>query len=141
MCRVESPTGAVGLLEAGAAILAPVLSPTGFVFRLTDQGRGSGGEFATGRFTRRSQYVEFHVRHSLGLVTYGWGDTTVRHSDYLRGVRVTGTYPGYSDDPLDGFRHLALDLTGPLAGFLNEDRQGYERALSATHQPARRQLP
>jgi hypothetical protein len=38
------------------------------------------------------------------------------HADYLRGLGATGAYPGYSDDPIDGFRHLALDLPGRCQG-------------------------
>jgi hypothetical protein len=132
---------AVSTLQAGADILASVLSPVGFTFRVTGQGRSSGGGFATGRFTRDTQYLEFHFRHSLGLVTYGWGAVAISHADYLRGLGVTGTYPGYSDNPLDGFRHLALDLAGPLSGFRDGDRHGYELGLHGAEQPRKRHLP
>jgi hypothetical protein len=54
---------------------------------------------------------------------------------------VTGTYPGYSTDPLDGFRHLALDLAGPLAGFQDGDRSGYDRARHAAAEERARKLP
>jgi hypothetical protein len=132
---------AASILGAGAAFLAPVLAPAGFTFQLACHGRSSGGGFATGRFARGSQYVEFHVRHSLGLVTYGWDDTVISHPDYLRGLRAVGAYPGYSVDPMGGFRHLARDLTGPLAGFVNGDREGYERGVQASRQPLGRYLP
>jgi hypothetical protein len=133
--------GAVAVLEAGAAVLSPVLSPAGFTFELTHQGTSSGDYFATGRFTRGAQYLELHVRHSLGLVTYGWDEAAISHADYLRGLGVTGAYPGYSDDPADGFRHLAQDLAGPLSGFRDGDRGGYELGLQAARQPRNRQLP
>jgi len=32
------------------------------------------------------------------------------------------------------FRHLALDLAGPLAGFRDGDRRGYEADLEAARQ-------
>jgi len=134
-------SGTEALLEAGAAILALELLPAGFIYQLTRHGRGSGGDFATGRFTRDSQFIEFHVRHSLGLVTYGWDDLTLSHADYLRGLGASGAYPGYGDDPLDGFRHLALDLAGPLSGFRDADRHGFERGLQAAAQPPGRRLP
>jgi hypothetical protein len=142
--RIDAMTGISGqeaLLEAGAAILAPVLSPAGFIYEPARQGRGSGGDFAAGRFTRGTQLIEFHLRHSLGLVTYGWDDLTLAHAGYLRGLGISGAYPGYSDDPLDGFRHLALDLSGPLSGFLDGDHRGFERGLQAAAQPPGRQLP
>jgi len=125
---------AVSVLEAGAAILTPVLAPAGFAFHLTSHGNSSGGDFATGRFTKGTQYLELHFRHSLGMVTYGWDDTAISHTEYLRGLAVTGSYPGYSDDPLGGFRHLALDLAGPLSGFRDGDRRGYEAGLAAARQ-------
>ena len=31
---------------------------------------------------------------------------------------VKGSYPGFSDDPIDGFRHLAADLAGPARPML-----------------------
>lgn len=133
--------GPTGVLVAGAAILGAILLPAGFTFRLVGEGSGSGGDFATGRFTRGSQYMEFHFRYSLGLVTYGWNDAHLSHADYLQGTAGTGSYPGYGGDPLDGFRHLALDLAGPLSGFIEGDRAGYERGLQAASRPRGRQLP
>lgn len=122
----------VEIMTAGSVILGQVLSPAGFTFQLTGQGHGSGGAFATGRFTKGSQYLEVHFRHSLGLVSYGWGDAVLCHTDYLRGLGARRAYPGYSTDPLDGFRHLAADLAGPLAGFGDGDRGDYDRARRAT---------
>jgi hypothetical protein len=62
---------AVSVLKAGAAILTPVLAPAGFTFHLTSHGHSSGGDFATGRFTKGTQYLELHVRHSLGMAMGG----------------------------------------------------------------------
>jgi len=129
------------IVTAGSVILGQVLSPAGFTFELTGTGHSSGGTFAAGRFTRGSQYLEFHFRHALGLVVYGWDGATLSHADYLRGLGATGAYPGYSDDPLDGFRHLALDLAGPLCGFREGDRDGYEQARRAAAEAPRRKLP
>ena len=138
MASVPDP---VEIITAGSVILGQVLSPAGFTFELTGQGDGSGGAFATGRFTRGSQYLEVHFRHSLGLVSYGWGDASLSHADYLRGLGARGSYPGYGTDPLDGFRHLALDLAGPLAGFRDGDRSEYDRARRAAAEGRRRKLP
>lgn len=75
----------VAVVTAGAVILGNVLSPAGFTFQPTRAGHSSGGKFAAGRFIKGSQYLGFHCRHSLELVVYGWGDTTLCHADYLRG--------------------------------------------------------
>ena len=82
------------VMTEGAAILARELSPAGFTFQMTSRGRGSGGNFAVGRFTRGDQYLEIHFRYSLGLVTYGWGDSQLSHADYLAGLGQAGAYPG-----------------------------------------------
>src|SRR5271166_373877 len=114
--KMADPLDPVAVVAAGSDILGHVLSPAGFTFQLANTGHSSGGAFAAGRFSKGSQYLEFHFRHSLGKVIYGWGDATLSHADYLRGLDATGAYPGYSADPLDGFRHLARDLAGPLSG-------------------------
>lgn len=38
---------------------------------------------------------------------------------------VKGAYPGFSDDALDGFRHLAADLAGPVRPMLTCDRDEF----------------
>jgi hypothetical protein len=138
MTSVQDPAS---VMAEGAAVLARELSPAGFTFQLTGCGSSSGGNFAAGRFTRGDQYLEIHFRYSLGLVTYGWGDSQLSHADYLAGLGQAGAYPGYGTGPLDGFRHLAQDLAGPLSGFRDGDRGGYEHSLQAAKQPRRRTLP
>jgi len=130
----------VRILTQGAAILGEVLEPAGFVFHPGIHASGSGGPFADGRFVRGDQYIELHFRHSLGLVSYGWGGEALTHEDYLRGLGAKGAYPGFSDDPLDGFRHLARDLAGPLAGFVAGDRTAFDAAAKVASQP-RSRLP
>ena len=138
--RVAEAPDPVTVVTAGSVILGDVLSPAGFTFQPSGAGHSSGGQSAAGRFTKGSLYLEFHFRHSLGLVVYGWGDATLSHADYLRGLAATGAYPGYSADPLDGFRHLALDLAGPLSGFLDGDRSGYDQARHAAAEGPRSKL-
>jgi hypothetical protein len=75
--------------------------------------------------------MDLHFRWTLGLVSYAWDSVVVSHADYLRGLDATGAYPGFSEDPLDGFRHLAQDLAGPLAGFVAGDRAEFDRAVAA----------
>jgi hypothetical protein len=104
------------VLTAGARELDKVLRFQGFAFRITDEGRGSGGLYASGEYRRSNRWLELHFRWSLGLVAYHVGSLSLAHSEYVRAVQAAaGTstkaaYPGFSDDPLDGFRHLAYDL-------------------------------
>lgn len=62
--------------------------------------------------------VETHVRGSLGIVRYGWGEAMLTHQDYLRARGRRGEYPGFSNSPSEAFGHLALDLGGVAADVL-----------------------
>lgn len=71
---------------------------------------------------RGRRRVELHFRNSLGLVRYHLGDTSIAHEDYMwavTGERNVTEYPGFSDDPLDGFRHLRSDLEKYASCFLS----------------------
>jgi hypothetical protein len=100
------------ILKEGATLLQPVLAPGGFVFQLNRDGVGSGGRFASGRFVAAERELELHFRESLGLVTYRMGEFELDHVSYMRHLGSYGKnqYPGFSANPLDGFRHLAFDL-------------------------------
>jgi len=52
------------------------------------------------------------VRHALAEVRYRVDAATLLHEDFARAAvgRGQARYPGFSDDPLDGFRDLATDL-------------------------------
>lgn len=56
--------------------------------------------------------LELHFRFSLGLVSYRIGEQSASHEAYMRelGVWAQCNYPGFSQDPLAGFEHLAHDL-------------------------------
>jgi hypothetical protein len=70
------------------------------------------------------------------MVTYRWGDESYEHRQVVDALGVTASYPGYIADPLDGFRHLAADLEGPLAPvLLNDTRDTLTRVRQG--QPAR----
>jgi hypothetical protein len=103
-------------LRAGASELGAALTPHGFHFVETGLGFGSGGHFASGEFRREDRRLELHLRHSLGLVAYHLRAETLTHADFVRAVRASEgirdrpRYPGFSEDPLDGFRHLRADL-------------------------------
>ena len=113
----------VAVLHEGVAILDSVLGPLGFSFTMTGAGPSSGGPFARGRFTGGDRSLSLSVRHSLGEVVYqAAGSRDVPHEWYMQsklGRAGGNAYPGYSDDPLDGFRHLAHDLERYCAEFLS----------------------
>lgn len=121
------------LLERGVVELAAVLEPAGFVFIDGDES-DSGGPAVSGDFLRGDRRLEFHVRSSLGQVRYHFGDYAISHEDFVRGVRGTdriegpSEYPGFSDDPLAGFRHLRADLERFGAVFLTGGAKAF-RAL------------
>ena len=109
------------VLLRGVAVLEPVLTPHGFVFRLKGNGKGSGGHFAFGEFSRENRILELHFRHSLGLVTYHIGNWALNHETYLRylGKWQQHKYPGFSDDPLEAFRDLVHDIEAFCEDFLS----------------------
>lgn len=52
------------------------------------------------------------MRRALGEVRYRVDAATLLHEDFASAAvgRGQARYPGFSDDPLDGFRDLATDL-------------------------------
>ena len=94
------------------------------------------------------------MRHALGEVRYRVDAATLLHEDFARAAvgRGQARYPGFSDDPLDGFRDLATDLVrfgsvflaGTTAEFAalvtkaerSRPPRGFA-ALSPGHHPAR----
>ena len=123
------------LLERGVAELAEVLGPAGFEFIQSDEGVDSGGPFASGEFLKGDRRLELQVRKSLGLVRYHFDDDeSLSHEDLVRGVRALegisaeGEYPGFSNDPMAGFRHLRHDLDRFGAIFLRGGAKAF-RAL------------
>ena len=96
------------LLDRGVVELAEVLGPAGFTFVALDEDDGSGDASASGEFRRGDCRLELRVRRSLGLVRYHFGDQTLSHEDFVRGVRALdgisaeAEYPGFSDDPRRG---------------------------------------
>jgi hypothetical protein len=122
------------VLQRGAAELAKVLEPAGFVFIDAGEGSDGRGPFVGGEFLRGDRRLELQVRSSLGLARYHFGDYSVSHEDLVRGVRGTeriagpSEFPGFSDDPLAGFRHLRADLERFGAVFLTGGARAF-RAL------------
>ena len=114
--QIEGKRGRMELLERGVANLAEVLGPAGFEFITTEDGASNGGSLASGEFLRGDRRLELEVRSSVSLVRYHFGDESLAHEDLVRGVRALegiaeeGQYPGFSSDPMAGFRHLRHDI-------------------------------
>ena len=109
------------ILQHGSVLLAPLLLKHGFLFKTLDTGSSSGGHFASGEFKRGTRKLEFHFRHSLGMVTYHFADRSMTHQQYMRSVNgslAASHYPGFSSDPMDAFQHLLLDLEEYGSDFL-----------------------
>lgn len=100
------------ILETGVEILGKCLYPLGFHFEVVEANVGSGGEYAIGELKKDEVKLELHFRYSLGMVRYHYHTESVSHENYMRvlGVIDQCQYPGFSKDPLDGFRHLRHDL-------------------------------
>jgi hypothetical protein len=112
---------ALDLREHGAELLAPILTAHGFRYVPGEADRGSGGLFARGAFVRGERRLEFSARYALGEVLYRAPGVVLGHEEYMRVAagRARHAHPGFSADPLDGFRHLASDLARFGAAFLS----------------------
>ena len=120
------------LLRDGAALLAPCLDAAGFRFVERETGVGSGGPFAVGEFQKEHRTLELHVRSALGIVVYRAAGVTILHEALMRGVAANErpSYPGFSEDPLDGFRHLRADLDRFGDSFLRGSDQDFAEAAA-----------
>ncbi|MGA8939047.1 MAG: hypothetical protein WB439_07775 [Acidobacteriaceae bacterium] len=132
-------------LHEGATILAEVLKSEGFDFVLIAHGDSSGGRFASGKFIRNNRELEFHFRHSLGMVTYRLNGRDINHADYMQvvlGRSNASHYPGFSDDVLEGFRGLAQDLREHAQAFVTGTDEEFSRYIElALTIPRRAGLP
>jgi hypothetical protein len=110
-------------LEEGAEILGDFLYPIGFRFEVVNEGIGSGGDFAEGEFRKGEIKLELHFRNSLGKVRYHCGTKSVSHKNYMKALGVIDQcqYPGFSNDPLDGFRSLKHDIAKFGSDFTDEN--------------------
>ena len=100
-------------------MLDPLLEPLGYRFEMNETGTSSGGNFAVGRYENGERVIELQVRHELGIVRYVLGETAVTHQHLTACLGGEAAYPGFSDDPVDAFRHLLDDLQGPLNGVVS----------------------
>ena len=137
------------MLYKGRSYIDTIMKQHGFVWEQMASGNSSGGNFDSGRYVNGNRSLELHFRFSLGLVTYHMGDISISHEDYMRHIAPRGAaeYPGFSDEPLSAFSHLANDLSKYASDFLSgtgddliaakassvkmEKRSGFQR-LSST---------
>ena len=120
------------VMESGRKILERVLGPHGWRFVPGPSGASSGGQYAQADVIRGDRRLELHFRHSLGLVTYHLGSASVSHEAYMEvllGCRGASRYPGFSDDPLDGFRGLAADLQQHAMDFVAGPGEHFQRCV------------
>jgi hypothetical protein len=125
------------VLAQGCAALDAVLGAHGFSFKEGSAGPGSGGPFASGAYANGDRILEIHFRHSLGLVTYHFGQRSVDHESYMRAVLGNAggnRYPGFSDDPISGFRNLAYDLENFATAFLKGDFKEFAHCADAAEE-------
>ena len=108
-------------LEKGVQLLTPLMSSHGFSFAYEEDGKGSGGNFSRGAFISGNKRLELSFRWSLGCVEYHVSDHSISHADYMSaiGKRRESSYPGFSEEPLQAFDHLASDLSQHCSSFLN----------------------
>lgn len=125
------------ILDAGNSVLAKLFRHAAFVLEPIDSGDGSGGHYAIGRWTKESRSVELHVRWALGIVRYAWDDEVFDHRHVVGALGASAEYPGFSDDPVDGFRHPAKDLGGPLSRILGPENREVLQVARAWTPPAR----
>lgn len=132
----------MGHAEEGAATLTPVLQAAGFGAPAFEGARGSGGPAAIATWRRADgMSVEAHVRGSLGIVRYCWGDAAVTHQEYLRVRARRGEYPGYSDSPQQAFQHLSADLQGVAADVLTLSADEFAVVVAAVRNLPKPALP
>ena len=131
---------ALETFRAGCKILDEVMNSHGFFLIEGLSGKSSGGDFASGEYVRGERRLEIHFRHSLGLVTYQIGDLLLTHEAYMRallGKNGGNKYPGFSDNPLDGFRHLSYDLSHFSKDFLSGPGEEFERCAAKAEEQAK----
>jgi hypothetical protein len=119
------------ILLNGQEILSPYLNQHGFYFSLTSTGIGSGGEFASGIFSKQNRIINLHYRYGLGLVSYQIDKDQLSHEEYLR---LTGNfgknqYPGFSAEKLKAFENLLYDLMNFCNDFIDGSENIFKEHL------------
>jgi hypothetical protein len=117
------------IVTKGCSFLDSFLKEKGFNLVLEDIDKGSGGLFLRCKFVKADRTLQMSYRYSLGEVIYKIGNHELEHSNYMKflGVKEKSKYPGFSDDPIDAFRHLAYDLKNFCADFIEGDGKNFMR--------------
>ena len=123
---------------AGVEILVPLLDAHRFRFEGESTRRnpslvGLGEEVTFGEFVRGDRRLLIELSNSLGPVKYYVRDLWLEHEPYMRALGIEqgdNSYPGFSNDPLDGFRHVRTDLERFGSDFLTGDASILIRAAS-----------
>ena len=126
------------MLREGAQLLVDALGGHPFEYREVVSGVGSGGDFVEGRIEAPTRAIEIHFRNTLGLVHYHLRGSSVSHDFYMKhlGVRDRCRYPGYSEDPMEGFRNLAHDIRAFGQDFLGKGDQLVDAARAESEEQA-----
>lgn len=108
-------------LMNGVKIIDQVMRNHGFNFIFCESGRGSGGNYAFGKYVKENRILELHFRNNLGLVAYQIDEFKLLHENYMKVLGVYGQnrYPGFSNEPLEAFKHLLYDLENFTQDFLS----------------------
>ena len=133
LLEVMSTPDVTAILDAGARVIAEVVTPYGFVWVPGPTHRGHPGDSASGSFERGDRRLELHYRWSLSIVSYHFGDSVLSHVSYMRhsGHKADARYPGFSSDPLDAFRDVAYDLAHFCEDFLGGSGDSFRAAWTA----------
>ena len=120
----------------GLNILKPILVANNFKWIAGKSGVGSGGTFSSGKFLKRflsssNRSLEISYRFNLGLVIYTIGKNKLSHEDYMRVAAENNRneYPGFSEEPAEGFEHLANDLKNFAQDFLTGTGEKFFMAI------------
>jgi hypothetical protein len=125
------------ILDEGRKLIDPIMRANGFHWQAGSSGKSSGGYFASGQYVKKNnRRLELHLRHSLGLVTYHIARLSLSHEDYMAHTAGKGKYqyPGFSSDPLDGFKHLASDLENYASDFLSGTGEDFKKARESAEE-------
>jgi hypothetical protein len=126
------------ILNQGIQILDPFLNVNGFKFQAFESGKGSGGNFASGKYVKNNKIIELSYRYGLGKVRYCLDELNLYHDDYMKLLGVYGKnhYPGFSETPSQAFTDLLYDLENFCGDFIiGEGKDFIELAIKMENNP------
>ena len=126
---------AAAKLTAGLRQIEPLLREHGFRQAESEQGKGSGGPFATATFVRDDRELHLWLRLESLNVRYRVGETTLDHAGFMRELLGPGgpsRFPPYAEDSEAAFVALRHDLERFCADFLSGDGDEFRRCAAST---------